>query len=749
MLDTQINSTYTDSSGNRLIYSDDVLFTIFYDASSESWNRSDSTATWYKEYQLPNDSFLFGYNSSIWDVFNDKSDQVSYSFSEGLILTATKVEARGGLTSEGKWTLIGDFSVSICVSMYDYYNEYRSKTSTGFSVSSSDSQKVGVSIYFNGVDDVILRSQYVSGIDLKYIGWFALDDASPDLSDCIVILNLQRSSNTISCTADIGSTTYDLGYVDGSEWSGDCYVEVELETEQVNSCISKFTGFFVNSGTISTSSFNKCERGYSASFPEKALISVDAAGLSIIDYDSKSLWSRFYSDSDRYFDASTTNDITAANGKIFCASENGVNIIDFTSDSFIVVDSSGKSQSLDGLDKRNAYLRTTSVSGTPSLTYNQVNSIDSIQVGSFEYVSAATSSGIVLIKDVSESVVTTNPYHNVSKTKFSETGSLFWFCSDPQIGRAKLAKQDNIPDSWAVLSDQFSPTLEFDKDSQPFSLVVEDANCLGVAYYDGDEIVAVGNDFGVEVLNYPKSISSYGGTSQGGNYISDPSFESYFGVYWTDVSNCYLPLMHVVRSDYWSSDSTYSAKFYVGDRTLDAGSYVSLNQNVDFTYIDYLLYDLNFVNGTSYTNVSTEKFEVLIDDVVYATYEESGEPSEHYVYLDEVITTTSVTGTVGLEFRLTTTADNLLARAYNTGKAYYLDNLRTNSISMDYQVFSSTISPVIRDVEVFLAENEKKVLFVNDEGLGFIDIDSNSMEFYAESSTVVSGSELRNMEVYY
>ena len=120
MLSNIINSSYRDSYGNQLVYSDDISIAVYYDTSAESWDRADTTASWYKERTLPNDSFLFGLNSDIWSAFNYKGTTSSSFSTDGLTLSISKSESRGGLTSEGKWQLSGDFSVAIFVNITCY-----------------------------------------------------------------------------------------------------------------------------------------------------------------------------------------------------------------------------------------------------------------------------------------------------------------------------------------------------------------------------------------------------------------------------------------------------------------------------------------------------------------------------------------------------------------------------------------------------------------------------------------------------
>jgi hypothetical protein len=728
--------------GNSVVHSNDIVDFSYYNATLESWDKAASGSSWYLEATLPSDSFKLGMNSSLWSTFNYTGTVNTTFDSSGLTLAITKAASRGGITSENNWNLLGDFSTTVVVDMNNYINYYRSKSAVGITVSISEAIKARCSVFFNGTS-LILSSQYVSGINLKYIGWTDISEVSIDTRDSIVLLTVDRIDNCLYFYATVGNITYSIESISGTEWAPPANIEIEVETEQYNSLSAKLIGFSVDSGTLSTDIVSK-ERSSSTSFPQTALVVVDSLGVSIINYQDKTLWMRIGIGTNSVIQAAPIG-VAATAGCIYINCTTELIVFDFTTDSIYKFTETGKYTGTRAINYRNSYCKMGPVDDSLQISSNVLTSISTAPENTINIVAIGTPLGLDLLKDTLEIKRSADTYTEVAYVKFSLSGALYWFSSNTSVGNFGLFYKESIYDLWSTIPDNFYKTGLIDKESVPYSLLVDSINCIGVSYYSGRDTIAIGTDYGIEIFNLWDFNKTYGELVETPTFFTDPEFNNYPGVSWEVLYSTYLPNIFIERSSEWSTVGTYSFKFYFGDNRTVLGDYVEIYQDIDLTNVDYILYDLKFYNGTSYKNEYTDKLEILVDGTVYNTHQYKGVSLDYRVVKDMIIDTTNLSETVRVVFRLsaTTTYSN------NTEKAYYIDNLRTNSVVYEHPVFGadSTGPSVVNSVVLFQTPSTNKAVFTTVAGIGVIDMDSNTLDSFEFGTTLSSGTEITKVNI--
>jgi hypothetical protein len=324
--------TYLDGNGNQVLQSNKVNSVCYYSTEGESWDRYGGyKASWYKEIDYPNDDFV-GPNLSgnIWDYFSFRGT-VSGVVDDGLHLSVSGTDSRGGVSSDGLWSLEGDFDVMVFLDDSSYYNEFRGTSAVGMSVSVSDSYRYRISKFFDG-ENIIHKTQKVEDRNLKYYGWFDsgdTDDISGSGSTCF---RIRRSGDVIRSYVGVGGEFKELGEcVSGTGWLGDAYVELELETDQQNTLRSTFSGFTCSGTIVPSGVFYSQYRGPDREFPVGAIILSDDYGMSIVDDSDMSLWMRFKYGAD-LFNSSNSPSISASNGRVYFTTSSGLHCIDFVED---------------------------------------------------------------------------------------------------------------------------------------------------------------------------------------------------------------------------------------------------------------------------------------------------------------------------------------------------------------------------------------------------------------------------------
>ena len=127
MTGTLYNTSYLDANGRSLLLDDTVIITKFYSSENESWDRGGSGSSWVNELQIPTDDFVSSsYLADRWLFYTDGSG--SYSQGGTAMFSLDGSQGTAQLSSEGLWSLTGDFNIRLYINWDDYHNEYRSET---------------------------------------------------------------------------------------------------------------------------------------------------------------------------------------------------------------------------------------------------------------------------------------------------------------------------------------------------------------------------------------------------------------------------------------------------------------------------------------------------------------------------------------------------------------------------------------------------------------------------------------------
>jgi hypothetical protein len=180
MADQIFTSSDIDADGRQLILDDQISFVSYYDASSESWDKTGGgTASWYKEIYLPNDVFRStAVSTDKWQVIDtpEVSDS-TITQGEGLIsLGVEEDEGIVGLSSLDKWRLTGDFEIRLYIDWSSYYNEYRSVTHSFLKVGKDSENAARISFCFDG-EAYKFSSEKSVDRPLDLFDWKENDDA--------------------------------------------------------------------------------------------------------------------------------------------------------------------------------------------------------------------------------------------------------------------------------------------------------------------------------------------------------------------------------------------------------------------------------------------------------------------------------------------------------------------------------------------------------------------------------------------
>ena len=323
-----------DINGSNIIWNNTVNRILFYDTRGESWDRSGGeNASWYLENSLPNDSFVgTELNADRWSYFNYRGT-VSGTINDYLQLSISGSCARGGITSEGKWKLSGDFDLRLYFDESSYYNEYRGSSATGLTVSLDESTKIRVCKYFDmDREEIGYAVHSVNSYPLKYVLWSEEAYETSLGEDDITCFRIVRTSNEISVFVSTANDFVQIGNsFSDSCWEDPLFVEIEVESEQFNYYSSKLLGLSVSGTLENPQVFSNSYRGVSSEFPETALLVVDNAGLSILDASNETLWMRFLCSSSYMF-KNVDCKLAASNGNIYYTVQDGVVVLDFVND---------------------------------------------------------------------------------------------------------------------------------------------------------------------------------------------------------------------------------------------------------------------------------------------------------------------------------------------------------------------------------------------------------------------------------
>jgi hypothetical protein len=204
-------------------------------------------------------------------------------------------------------------------------------------------------------------------------------------------------------------------------------LELGVEAKEYNTYRHGFTKFVVTGETTPEIQFFSENRGNTQTFPERSMLVVDGTALSIIDFDTKSLWMRFM--------LGSGNSITDAeirpkgcNGVIYVPTSGGLLAFDFPNDSIYKYTDGNIKVSMDSISLRN----TTQVfknymTSAGTLLSNSVNDVACKSISGQVYIALATDEGVCLKRPLTAGVYNcTQAELPVNIVEFSESDSLYW-----------------------------------------------------------------------------------------------------------------------------------------------------------------------------------------------------------------------------------------------------------------------------------------------------------------------------------
>lgn len=749
------SSSYVDSYGNQLVWDDTIKNIVYYSTEAEVWDKyGGGTHSWYVENELPNDSFYGdSLSSSRWSYFNYRGT-TSGTVSNKLRLDVAGSDARGGITSENKWSVSGDFDIRLYLSEDSYYNEYRGESATGLTVSIDDSNKFRVAKYYNGTSIGYIE-QFVEGIPLRYFTWRdngqLYEGANTNDTTCLRIV---RQGNDLNGYVSVGSEFISVGSgVSASVWGQEANIEIEVETEQFNTYGMDILGFTISGSLSEPTVFSSPIRGPKQEFPNSSLIVVDKYGMSVVDEEDMTLWMRFVHSEDLMFKDSDAQ-ISASNGKIYFTTSSGLYCIDFVNDrASLYVDGLEKRTRL-GIVARNYCNDFYSVGENGFVMHHDVLDVASNVVDGNDFVAAATVSGIGLL--INSLDVKTGPSHRVQLVDITSAGHLFWNNFDTDTGTGKLYYRDTLQNLVTDPSSSFSYTGYYDSTTTPVSLSSEEINTVSVSTDTSSRFVT-GHSFGIDYVGDFTRVT-YGPVNIY-NPISDPSFEETVGLYWrlasysasagtasTVVSrletnfnvSSMFPVFNVYRTSDWSSYGGTSLRL-----TLFSSGYVGIGdwggvyQQINLTSTDKLYFDIKLDNTSTSKSTNYIDLEIVINDTVLAIFNDSSEP---YVRYNNSVDVSTFSGACVLIIRIKSKYSGVCL----SNNSFFVDNLRVIQDTPDYAIIPSRTHSVLETMLIFGAD--KKIFFSTQDGYGAIDVDTNSLDFFTPIDDVLPLSSVISAE---
>ena len=733
MTDQLIDVEYTDSYGRKILWDNSVRNVHSYRSTGESWDRGgNNTASWYIENTLPNDSF---YGTDIdddrWTYFNTRGT-ISGSVNNRLSLNIVKQEARGGITSEGKWELVGDFDVRLYVDESSYYNEYRSETSTGLTISISDNYKYRISKYFDG-STIGYKAHNLRGDSVHFLGWFEGGEINTSVGEeYTTCLRVVREGDSILSYVSKPSGEFAVvgSGVSSEEWLGNASVEIEVQTQQYNTYGMDVVGITVSGSLSEENEFFSYTRGESCEFPENSVLLVDDLGMSIVDEDSMSLWMRFVNSSNYMFKASDT-ELSAVEGKVYYTTSSGLVCLDFVNDSSVWYLDGLKRQTNAGISGRN-YSITSYDAGTSTLVANNdVLSVCSKSVLGNTFVAVGTSGGIGVLINSSEEKV--GPEGNIEKVYISDDGNLYWSDYDVSTGTGKLYYKEGISNLVGA-PDTFLESGYYSSDSSPISISSENINDIYAKDTLDGNVIVIGHSVGIDYIRMGERIT-YGPVNIS-NPFSDPYFSEYLGISWRIYVPEMFPVFDVSTTDIWKTVGSRSLRAALkSSGYVQSGYFSGVYQQVDLSNSDKIYFDYNLVS-TSSTNLID--LEIAVDGTVLLTVSDT--LGSHVKY-NNVVDVSNFTGVSTFEIRVKSKYSGLC----DSSNVFMVDNVRSVQSIPDYSIIPSSAHSVL-EVLLLYELSEKKIFFSTSEGYGAIDIPSNSLDFFTEVSSYLPLSSILSAE---
>lgn len=723
-----------DVNGMRLLWGDYVSTAVFYDSSTESWDRADGSSSWFTERLLPHDEFYGPMHSDRW-VVEGASAGRTCTVSGGAQFSISSSEGSIYLSSEGLWELSGDFRISVGVNTGTYYDEYRSATSFGINACFGGEYSVRCAIA-TGYGDASASYQmlYADGGDPRFFGWSSV--APPVLYGVSAdTLTISREGSTI--TAFAGPHT--LGTVSGTEWSGECFIKIGAESAEINTFAVMADYFTVESGTLSAGPgmFDSDVRGPSSDFPSTALLLADASGVSVVNYEDVSLWARLRIGENKALSESPRK-ISAADGQIYFAMSDGVVVLDFVHDVVRKYSGALRYESLGNIASRNAHLYFGDPSSTHGLLSDSVNDIHARTISGETFVGIATEAGLNVLTSSGTLLSCSSVSAPTTAVHIAADGGLFFGSTDSD-GQGQLSYLSNVLTLTTITGTSFSRTGYFDKNTDGFTLSSSSFTHIASGSDGLSTHVAVSHPSGIDVLLYPPSQSprvEVFSVPVPGNPIADPGFSKQLGVSWKYVRSRVQPVATTSIDGSWSTVGTSSLRLYPGNPNITdyytvPGDYTGVYQRVDLTGVSRIYFDLHMVAPVSSLYTGQCRYEVWVGSSVAASY---NEPATGVVTrLSESIDVSAYTGSHDILILVVVVGSSLLV----LDRFAYFDNFRTQDYSAQFSVLGGT-DPAVLGTDLIFQDAVGKISYYKSDGYGAFDLWDRTSDFFLPATSALN-----------
>ncbi len=753
MADRVFSSSYIDENGRQLVLDDQVQFVYYYDAGGESWDKNGTAnQSWYREKFLPNDTFDSPtFLPDRWSVIDtpEISDSTINQGNGNANFGVERDEGVVGLSSAGKWALTGDFEIRLYIDWSTYYNEYRTISSTFLKVGKDNSNAARIAFVFNG-ESFGFISETTIDKDLTFFDWqkngSPIDISFIETAYDYVCFKITRVGGVLRTIATRNTTDFQVGAnITDEVFSEDLYVEFGVETKEYNTYRHSFTKFFVEGTVTPEQEFFSSTRGTDQAFPERAILVVEDASLSVIDAELETLWMRFL--------IGATNTITgsprvkACNGAIYVTSTAGLLVFDLHRDKIFKYTGSTIQVASDPITMRNsAQIYGTHLSNAGALLSNNILDVACKSINGTDFISFATDQGVSVKRALTAGVLSsTDGELPLRRTGFSDLGTLYWAGYNPVSNKGSLSYRSGLE---FITVSGVSQTFErtgFYSTTTPVAFFGEVIESFDARTVDGIDLLAVGSSEGLSFLAFSPSAPFTGSVSYGlkegaPNSIRDPSFENYLGLDWRTKYRGFHKRFFAYQVPGVIGVGSYALRMVFGDLPgspghsfYAAGTYGEVYQDIDFTGLGALYYDikLTYTGGTNVWN-----FQIVVDDTVIKEYKDT---DASFTKLSDNVLVTQFTGVHRLAFRLYFPNDTA---AGDVGERdVYIDNLRTSIGSPDYRVMPVG-NASIKEVLLQYDSVGHKIYFASQRGFGAVDLDDNSLDYFVEIEPKVPGADI-------
>lgn len=748
MAGTLFTSSVLDGDGRQLVLDDTILDVFFYDASNETWDKEGSgSQSWYLENFTPNDNFD---TPSIlidrWKVL-DSTDTSESSLTQNGSLNAAIEKSEGiiGLSSEGKWKLSGDFEIRLYFDWSSYYNEYRSIAHSFLKVGVDNENAVRVAFTFDG-DSFVFSSEKTVNRDLLFFDWQdngSLFEVGSSINSQYDYLKIQRVSGDLETYVFNTSTGNEIKVGDtisDAVFSGDLFVELGLENKEYNTYRHSFRKFFIRSGTsIPSTKYFSTVRGEEQSFPDRSIVVVDNQSVSIINEETSKLWMRLLVSED-------ATKVSACNGSLCLTTSNGLLVFDFPADKIYKYSGGSISVADEPISLRNSTLSySLYLNNTGSFTSDILTGVDCNTVGGTDYFSVATASGVSFFRPLVSGVVNSlDGPQPVNQIDISDNGYLYWsgYNQTTNIGELSFRSNPHLLLTSGTVSFNRTGFYGTDTSLSVFGSHITTFDVLTVASSDQ---IAVGTTEGITFLSAsPGSLKtesiSYGVQGGSNNTISDSDFANPLGLDWRLEYTGFQPDLVISPSTDFFTAGENSIKFRFDNPTgvLVSGTVGGIYQDVDFTNINFVYFDLKLVNTEDLTedNDNQWDFQIAVGNTVLKSFKDTDGPFEKYT---DSVDVSNFSGINRLSFRLHINYD--VNSETTEDRIAYIDNLRTQVGNPTYRVLPAG-ETAVESILLQLDTEGRKIYFSTSGGYGALDLDDNQLDFFTPIANFVSDAAI-------